>query len=74
MKGKKKMKKKTKEILEILKGFMINSELKNHTAEIVLAPLMGGLLEAPTAQVAFHRRLGHPDHLPAAGQIGRRQN
>ena len=36
MKGKKKMKKKTKEILEILKGFMINSELKNHTAEIVL--------------------------------------
>ena len=35
-KGKKKMKKKTKEILEILKGFMMNSELKNHTAEIVL--------------------------------------
>lgn len=30
------MKKKTKEILEILKGFMMNSELKNHTAEIVL--------------------------------------
>ena len=46
----------------------------SHTAEIVLAHLMGGLLEAPTAQVAFHRRLGHPDHLPAAGQTGRRQN
>lgn len=30
------MKKKTKEILEILKGFMLNSELKNHMAEIVL--------------------------------------
>ena len=30
------MKKKTKEILEILKGFMMNSKLKNHTAEIVL--------------------------------------
>lgn len=30
------MKKKTKEILEILKEFMMNSELKNHTAEIVL--------------------------------------